>query len=138
MGRRSTPRVPRSLSAAALDQGGDDGLVGEGARVAEVRCLAGCDLPEDAPHDFAAAGLRQGWRELDSVGMPPHVLKEFDNQLAKPEGLLLITGPTGSGKTSTLYAGLRRINKPQLNVVTVEDPVEFDIPLNGDTLPIIT
>jgi len=68
-------------------------------------------------------------RELDSVGMPPHVLKEFDHQLAKPEGLLLITGPTGSGKTSTLYAGLRRINKPHLNVVTVEDPVEFDLPL---------
>jgi type IV pilus assembly protein PilB len=68
-------------------------------------------------------------RELDSVGMPPHVLSEFDIQLAKPEGLLLITGPTGSGKTSTLYAGLRRINKPELNVVTVEDPVEFDIPL---------
>lgn len=68
-------------------------------------------------------------RELDSVGMPKHVLEEFDKQLAKPEGLLLITGPTGSGKTSTLYAGLRRINNPQLNVVTVEDPVEFDIPL---------
>jgi type IV pilus assembly protein PilB len=68
-------------------------------------------------------------RELDSVGMPPHVLKEFDEILRRPEGLILITGPTGSGKTSTLYAGLKRINSPELNVVTVEDPVEYDIPL---------
>jgi type IV pilus assembly protein PilB len=68
-------------------------------------------------------------RELDQVGMPPHVLTRFDEQLRKPEGLILVTGPTGSGKTSTLYAGLQRINSPQVNVVTVEDPVEFDIPL---------
>ena len=61
--------------------------------------------------------------------MPPHVLGKFDEELRKPEGLILITGPTGSGKTSTLYAGLQRINSPELNVVTVEDPVEFDIPL---------
>ena len=68
-------------------------------------------------------------RGLDQVGMPPHVLGKFDEELRKPEGLILITGPTGSGKTSTLYAGLQRINSPELNVVTVEDPVEFDIPL---------
>jgi type IV pilus assembly protein PilB len=67
-------------------------------------------------------------RELDTVGMPPHVLKRFDEMLHKPEGLILITGPTGSGKTSTLYAGLQRINSPELNIVTVEDPVEYDIP----------
>lgn len=68
-------------------------------------------------------------RELDTVGMPKHVLDPFDEQLHRPEGLILITGPTGSGKTSTLYAGLQRINSPELNVVTVEDPVEYDIPL---------
>jgi type IV pilus assembly protein PilB len=68
-------------------------------------------------------------RELDTIGMPPHVLEPFDDQLRRPEGLILITGPTGSGKTSTLYAGLQRINSPELNVVTVEDPVEYDIPL---------
>jgi type II secretory ATPase GspE/PulE/Tfp pilus assembly ATPase PilB-like protein len=68
-------------------------------------------------------------RELDSVGMPPHVMGPFDEQLHRPEGLILITGPTGAGKTSTLYAGLLRINSPELNVVTVEDPVEYDIPL---------
>jgi type IV pilus assembly protein PilB len=68
-------------------------------------------------------------RALDTIGMPAHVLEPFDDQLRRPEGLLLITGPTGSGKTSTLYAGLQRINSPELNVVTVEDPVEYDIPL---------
>jgi type IV pilus assembly protein PilB len=68
-------------------------------------------------------------RGLDHVGMPPHVLTRFDEQLRKPEGLILVTGPTGSGKTSTLYAGLQRICSPEVNVVTVEDPVEFDLPL---------
>jgi len=68
-------------------------------------------------------------RELDQVGMPPQVLTRFDEQLQKPEGLILVTGPTGSGKTSTLYAALQRISSPDVNVVTVEDPVEFDIPL---------
>jgi type IV pilus assembly protein PilB len=68
-------------------------------------------------------------RELDQVGMPPPVLTRFDEQLQKPEGLILVTGPTGSGKTSTLYASLQRISSPDVNVVTVEDPVEFDIPL---------
>ena len=67
-------------------------------------------------------------RGLDQVGMPAHVLSGFDEQLRKPEGLILVTGPTGSGKTSTLYAGLQRIASPALNVVTVEDPVEFDLP----------
>jgi type II secretory ATPase GspE/PulE/Tfp pilus assembly ATPase PilB-like protein len=61
--------------------------------------------------------------------MPPHVLTSFDENLRKPEGLILITGPTGSGKTSTLYAGLQRIKSSEVNVVTVEDPVEYDLPL---------
>jgi type II secretory ATPase GspE/PulE/Tfp pilus assembly ATPase PilB-like protein len=67
-------------------------------------------------------------RGLDQVGMPPHILARFDEQLRKPEGLILVTGPTGSGKTSTLYAGLQRIASAAVNVVTVEDPVEFDLP----------
>jgi len=67
-------------------------------------------------------------RELDELGMPPHLHHKFDEILHIPEGLILITGPTGSGKTSTLYAGLQRINSPELNIVTVEDPVEYDLP----------
>ena len=67
-------------------------------------------------------------RELDQIGMPPHVLSIFDQQIKKPEGLILITGPTGSGKTTTVYAGLQRITSREVNVVTVEDPVEYDIP----------
>jgi type IV pilus assembly protein PilB len=67
-------------------------------------------------------------RGLDQVGMTPHVLARFDELLRKPEGLILVTGPTGSGKTSTLYAGLQKVCTPAVNVVTVEDPVEFDLP----------
>ena len=66
---------------------------------------------------------------LDSLGFTPEVLREFRRIFAKPQGLFLITGPTGSGKTTTLYAGLREILQKKINVTTIEDPVEY--PLKG-------
>ena len=56
----------------------------------------------------------------------PH-LKELEEAIAKPYGIILITGPTGSGKTTTLYSVLSRLNKPTVNIVTLEDPVEYQI-----------
>jgi type IV pilus assembly protein PilB len=52
----------------------------------------------------------------------------FDEIIRKPTGALLVTGPTGSGKSTTLYAGLTAINRPEINVITVEDPVEYRLP----------
>ena len=66
--------------------------------------------------------------DLDRAGMEPEVLATWRELIERPHGLLLMTGPTGSGKTSTLYASLLEIRDPTLNIVTVEDPVEYQFP----------
>ena len=69
-----------------------------------------------------------GMRRLDSLGMPVEVLRRFREVLGRSSGLVLVTGPTGSGKTTTLYAALAEINAAELKVITVEDPVEYRLP----------
>jgi len=69
-----------------------------------------------------------GMRRLDTIGMPPDILRRFREVLGRSSGLVLVTGPTGSGKTSTLYAALAEINAAELKVITVEDPVEYRLP----------
>jgi MSHA biogenesis protein MshE len=69
-----------------------------------------------------------GVRSLDSVGMPPDLVKRFRKIITRPHGLVLVTGPTGSGKTTTLYGALSELNKPQKKIITVEDPVEYRLP----------
>ena len=66
---------------------------------------------------------------LDLLGFPPDMLKQLKQLLAKPYGLLLVTGPTGSGKTTTLYSALELIKNVHSNVVSVEDPVEYQVEL---------
>jgi type IV pilus assembly protein PilB len=66
-------------------------------------------------------------RQLDAVGFTDRELAKIKRLLELPEGLLLVTGPTGSGKTSTLYAAVRHVHRPDLNIVTVEDPIEYRI-----------
>src|SRR5262245_17060282 len=66
---------------------------------------------------------------LDMLGVPPDMLKNLKGLLAKPYGLLLVTGPTGSGKTTTLYSALELIKNVHRNVVSVEDPVEYQVEL---------
>ncbi|BCD99009.1 GspE/PulE family protein [Marinagarivorans cellulosilyticus] len=70
----------------------------------------------------------QGLRKLDEVGMPPDYAKRFRHIITRPHGLVLVTGPTGSGKTTTLYGGLSELNTPEKKIITVEDPVEFRLP----------
>jgi len=65
---------------------------------------------------------------LDKVGMDPDTYRRFRAAVDAPHGLLLVTGPTGSGKTTTLYSALNELNNPEYNIVTVEDPVEFQVP----------
>lgn len=65
---------------------------------------------------------------LDNIGMPEPILKYYSQLLSASYGLLLIVGPTGSGKTTTLYASLNELNKPEDKIITVEDPVEYHLP----------
>lgn len=69
-----------------------------------------------------------GILQLDSVGMPPEILEKFRKQLHRPNGLVLVTGPTGSGKTTTLYGALNELNHEEKKIITVEDPVEYRLP----------
>jgi type IV pilus assembly protein PilB len=65
---------------------------------------------------------------LDKLGIPEGMLHEFQRYISQPQGLILVTGPTGSGKTSTVHAALREINGVETNIVTLENPVEAKIP----------
>ena len=65
---------------------------------------------------------------LDKLGMPPDMLKRFREIIRRSNGMVLVTGPTGSGKTTTLYAGLAEINTIDQKIITVEDPVEYRLP----------
>lgn len=64
---------------------------------------------------------------LDGVGLSPAQVKSMETLLAKTSGIILVTGPTGSGKTTTLYSSLNRINSTTRNIVTIEDPVEYQL-----------
>ncbi len=65
---------------------------------------------------------------IDKLGLDPQTFSQFKAAVDAPHGLLLVTGPTGSGKTTTLYSALNELNNPVYNIITVEDPVEFQIP----------
>jgi general secretion pathway protein E len=65
--------------------------------------------------------------DFDSLGFDEHSLPEFLKVLERPNGILLVTGPTGSGKTTTLYTALSKINTPEQKIITVEDPVEYQL-----------
>ncbi|RUO55182.1 GspE/PulE family protein [Idiomarina fontislapidosi] len=69
-----------------------------------------------------------GILSLDQVGMPPDILKRVRHLIHRPHGMLLVTGPTGSGKTTTLYGALSELNTEEKKVITVEDPVEYRLP----------
>ena len=84
--------------------------------------------------------------DLENLGMPEDVYNSIGADIDKPNGILIVTGPTGSGKTTTLYSCLRRINKEGTKILTAEEPVEYDIdglvqvpinPLQGNTFPLV-
>ena len=64
---------------------------------------------------------------LGSLGFPEDTLAHFDRLITKPYGMILVTGPTGSGKTTTLYGALDKINSPDKKIITIEDPVEYQL-----------
>ncbi|MCE9615045.1 MAG: GspE/PulE family protein [Lentisphaerae bacterium] len=77
--------------------------------------------------------------DLENLGMPEDVYESFTRDIEKPNGIVVVTGPTGSGKTTTLYSGLRRINTIDMKILTAEEPVEYDldgivqVPINDAT-----
>ena len=81
----------------------------------------------------------QGRITIDSLGIPQNLLSRIVKEIRKPNGMLLTTGPTGSGKTTALYAFLQKIYSPDIKIITIEDPVEYKLPgivqtqVDGDT-----
>jgi type IV pilus assembly protein PilB len=66
--------------------------------------------------------------DMSRLGFEPQTLGRFEHAIRKPWGMVLVTGPTGSGKTNTLYSSLAQLNQPNVNIMTAEDPVEFNLP----------
>jgi general secretion pathway protein E len=100
------------------------------------RRIAGKDIDMRVATAPTAKGERITIRLLDKttvlvdmadIGLGPDHLRAMDDIIHRPHGILLVTGPTGSGKTTTLYSGLSRINSPDKNILTIEDPVEYQI-----------
>lgn len=69
-----------------------------------------------------------GILSLDETGMPPELVKRLRHQITRPHGMVLVTGPTGSGKTTTLYGALSELNQSSKKIITAEDPVEYRLP----------
>jgi general secretion pathway protein E len=69
----------------------------------------------------------QIFTQLETIGFPSDILDHFNGMILKPHGMILVTGPTGSGKTTTLYGALQKINDPGKKIITIEDPVEYQL-----------
>ncbi|MEX0802382.1 MAG: type II secretion system ATPase GspE [Candidatus Binatia bacterium] len=69
----------------------------------------------------------QIFTQLDTIGFPADILEHFNGMILKPHGMILVTGPTGCGKTTTLYGALHKINDPGKKIITIEDPVEYQL-----------
>ena len=76
---------------------------------------------------------QEGRRDLSHMGMNPRDMKSMNSLVTKPHGIILVTGPTGSGKSTTLYACLDQLNDRTTNILTVEDPIEYDVEGIGQT-----
>lgn len=70
-----------------------------------------------------------GIKTLEELGFSEHNMKMIKKSIARPEGIIIVTGPTGSGKTTSLYSMLNAVNSPEVNIMTLEDPVEYSLPL---------
>ncbi|MES2663300.1 MAG: GspE/PulE family protein [Pseudomonadota bacterium] len=87
-------------------------------------------LPTQHGESVVMRILDQSTADLDlkKLGMPERILRRFEMLIQRPHGIILVTGPTGSGKTTTLYSALRYLNHPDKKIITAEDPVEYRLP----------
>ncbi|MDH5426329.1 MAG: GspE/PulE family protein, partial [Gammaproteobacteria bacterium] len=76
---------------------------------------------------------QKGIVEMQNMGLRDEMLTRLQIMMSRPEGILLVTGPTGSGKTTTLYSMITAINSPDINIMTLEDPVEYPLPMIRQT-----
>jgi general secretion pathway protein E len=129
----------------------------EQALISRIKVMSKLDIAERRLPQDGMAKVRAGEREIDirvstvpvaegervvlrllnqastllpltALGMPAEVLRGFKQAMALPNGIILVTGPTGSGKTTTLYAALREVDTAHRNVLTIEDPIEYQMP----------
>lgn len=70
-----------------------------------------------------------GIKGLEELGFSEHNVKQIRRAISRPEGIIIVTGPTGSGKTTTLYSMINAVNSPEVNIMTLEDPVEYSLPM---------
>ena len=105
------------------------------ALVLRLKLMAGLDiaekrLPQDGRFSIKVKGhgIDVRMSTMDQLGMEPRLRARFERVIRQPHGMVLVTGPTGSGKTTTLYAALNELNRPETKIITVEDPVEYRLP----------
>ncbi len=100
--------------------------VQRGEQVIDIRVST---LPTDFGEKVVLRILDKSWLNLDleKLGFDDAALQSFKQAIASPHGMILVTGPTGSGKTTTLYATLNELNSPELNILTIEDPIEYNL-----------
>lgn len=113
------------LSQSRMPQDGafelNFGMLNTAFRVSTLPSLYG----EKAVLRVLGSPLDQSMLSLDNLGFPRSILGSIKRVLSRPNGILIVCGPTGSGKTTTLYGGINHINRPDLNITTIEDPVEY-------------
>ena len=88
------------------------------------------DIPLDIKYeddDILILNKEAGEKQLNELGFDPKDLEKLTKAISSPQGMVLVTGPTGSGKTTTLYSVLKHINQPGMNILTAEDPVEYEL-----------
>jgi type IV pilus assembly protein PilB len=100
--------------------------VKRGHRVIDIRVST---LPTDFGEKVVLRILDKSQLNLDleKLGFDDEALRAFKQAIGSPHGMILVTGPTGSGKTTTLYATLNYLNSPELNILTIEDPIEYNL-----------
>ncbi|MBE9033426.1 type II/IV secretion system protein [filamentous cyanobacterium LEGE 11480] len=103
----------------------DDQEAGLDLRVNTLPCVSGIKGEQGEKAVLRLLRQQNTFKTIDDLGFPPSRLPIFKQWLAQPQGMVILTGPTGSGKTSTLYTSLQAIATDEVNIITVEDPVEY-------------
>ena len=115
-----------NIAERRLPQDGRIRVTGQGGRRVDIRVST---VPTIHGESIVMRLLDRSsvFLPFDKLGFAPRTAAAFDGLIRRPHGILLVTGPTGSGKTTTLYAALDKINRPDLKILTVEDPVEYQL-----------